>query len=268
MGLVWSGVPGIGDREMRFRMSAISVEEFGRRLEQLSVEHDDMAQVVESGRRLLGELLTETGWFHPILEKLVRDRDYVRGQLNSIWPGEVALWRSPGGSASVLAYIWEPHSVDVIHDHGSWGVIGSLIGSFKERRFRRLDDGKREGYAELEESSCQMVAPGRTSLVLPLDGGIHQTENISDRVCVSINAYGKPIRRGYVQFFDPKNRAVRKAFRPATERSLLAVKALGTVGESWAQDILISALNGPLPDFLKTECERALETSRQERTQA
>ena len=243
-------------------MTVISVEEFCGRLEQLGAKHDDLAQVISSGRRLMAELLSDATWFHPVLEKLVRDRDYVKGQLNSIWPGEVSLWRSSTGSASVLAYIWEAHGTDVIHDHGSWGIIGSLIGSFVERKFRRLDDGKQDGHAELEETSRQAVEPGQTSFVLPLNGGIHQTCNPSDRVCVSINAYGKPIRRGYVQFFDKDNRAVRKAYRPATDRSLLAVRALGTIGEPWAQTILVSALDDPLPDHVRTECEQALEVSR------
>jgi len=149
-------------------MTAISVEEFGGRLEQLSVEHDDLAQVISSGRRLMAELLSDAAWFHPVLEKLVGDRDYVKGQLNSIWPGEVALWRSSTGSASVLAYIWEAHGTDVIHDHGSWGIIGSLIGSFVERKFRRLDDGKQDGHAELEETSRQAVERDRPRSCSPL----------------------------------------------------------------------------------------------------
>ena len=242
-------------------MNAISVEEFGSRLHELSLQHDDMSEVIEGGRYLLEQLLSDTGWFHQFLERLVRDREFVRDQLNSIWPNEVTLWRAPGGSVSVLAYMWEPHSVDTVHDHGSWGIIGSLIGEFRERKFRRLDDGRREGYAELEEAACLMVPQGETSYVLPLDEGIHQTENLSDTVCVSVNAYGQPVRRGYIQFFDTENRAVRKVFRPSTDRRLVAVRALGSINASWAQDILRSALSDPLPDFVKSECERALETS-------
>jgi len=42
------------------------------------------------------------------------------------------------------------------------------------------------------------------------------------------------------------------------------VRALGTIREPWAQDILVSALDDPLPDYVKTECEQAIEALRQE----
>lgn len=217
-----------------------------------------LAELVEGGQGLLGELLSDRLWYRQVVERLVRDKEFLSDQVNSIWPNEVVLWRDPDREFSVLAYIWEPHAADAVHDHGSWGVIGSLVRGFTERKYRRLDSGHVQGHAELQEVSCRIIGPGETSYVLPLDEGIHRTENDEDSHSISINVYGKPVRRGYIHFFDIDNKTVKRVFPPRTNKQVLAIRFLGTVGESWAEDILTAALHDPLPDFIKTECEESL----------
>ena len=158
----------------------------------------------------------------------------------------------------MAAYIWKPHVVDHIHDHGSWGVVAAFIEHFCERKFRRLDDGRIEGHAELEEVSCKNVFPGDSTYVLPFDDGIHQMENTTDNYAVSLNLYGRPARHGYVQFFDANNRRVWRGFPPATNKELLAIRAIGTVAEPWAGELLADAVKKDLPDFVKDECRLSL----------
>jgi predicted metal-dependent enzyme (double-stranded beta helix superfamily) len=38
----------------------------------------------------------------------------------------------------MLAYIWEPKQMDVIHDHNSWGVVGTLSGMVSEKKYAVL----------------------------------------------------------------------------------------------------------------------------------
>jgi predicted metal-dependent enzyme (double-stranded beta helix superfamily) len=242
----------------------MDLKEFVTDFKDLVHQNQVSAELIEGGRALLGELLSDRLWYRQFLERLVRDKEFLSGQVNSIWPNEVALWRDADGEFSVLAYIWEPHAVDAVHDHGSWGVIGSLVRGFRERKYRRLDSGRIEGHAELQEVSCRVIGPGETSYVLPLDEGIHRTENDGDSHSISINVYGKPVRRGYIQFFDIENRTVKRVFPPRTNKRVLAVRFLGTVGESWAENILTAALRDPLPDFIKAECEESLERLRRD----
>ena len=54
----------------------------------------------------------------------------------------------------------------------------------------RLDDGKKEGYAELEEVSSIVLNPGETTYVLPLNKGIHRMENLGRDTAITINVYG------------------------------------------------------------------------------
>jgi predicted metal-dependent enzyme (double-stranded beta helix superfamily) len=233
-------------------------KDFCRRFHVLVEKKPPLAAIIEEGRSLVGELSSDPEWFREILERLVLDREYLDRQRISIWPNEVTLYRDPNRSFVVLAYLWEPRDTDTIHDHGSWGIIGELISPALERKFRRLDDGRGRGHAELEETSSRVIKPGDTTFVLPLNEGIHQMENLTDDMAVSINVYGKTVRKGYVQYFYPERKSVRPVFPPRTFKEILAIRTLGAVDRSWAEDILRTALRDPLPDFLRKECEDSL----------
>ncbi len=236
----------------------MTLEQFYHRFQTLVDGQPPIGSLIEKGRRLVEELASDTDWFRQVLERLVLDRQFLAGQKPSIWPNEVGLYRSPDRSFVVLAYIWEPRAVDIIHDHGSWGIIGPLIRPSRERKYRRLDDGRREGYAQLEEVSSRIIEPGDTTAVLPLQEGIHQMENLTDTMAASINIYGRTVRKGYVQLYDPEKNSVVRAYPPGTFKEVLAFRTLGTIGQSWAEDILRAALRSPLPDFLRKECEESL----------
>jgi len=57
-----------------------------------------------------------------------------------------------------------------IHDHAhSWTAYGILAGTETLERFRRIDDGSKEGYAKLELNSVTEGTPGKVDLVPPFD---------------------------------------------------------------------------------------------------
>ncbi len=181
-------------------------------------------------------------------------------QRNGIWKNEITLYRRPGGSFSVLAYIWEAGVHDAIHDHGSWGIIGTLWGQFRERKYRRIDDGLDEAYAELFEISSDILGPGAVTSVLPLDEGIHRIENPEGLPAVSINVYGKSGRKGYVLFFDPERKRTRRVYTPANYRKVIAVRALSSLYGSRAGEFLAAAARDDrIPLFLRQECGLALQ---------
>jgi predicted metal-dependent enzyme (double-stranded beta helix superfamily) len=236
----------------------MNLDDFCQRFHALVEGQPPIETLIEKGRTLLSTLVSDPEWFRGILEKIVFDRQYLDQQRVSIWPNEITLYRSPDRSFVVLAYFWEARATDVIHDHGSWGIIGELIQPSLERKFRRLDDGQTDGFAELEEISSRVIAPGDTTFVLPLDDGIHQMVNLADNVAVSVNVYGRILRKGYVQFFHPGEKSVSRIYPPRTMKDVLAVRALSAIGRPWAEDMLRARLRDPLPDFLRREVEGAL----------
>jgi len=229
---------------------------FCRRFGEMAATAADTESALVRGVPLVAELLSSDSWFRAFIRSALVERTWLQQQQPTLWPNELTLYRSPDASFLVLAYIWEPHSRDTIHDHGSWGIVGSFVNDIKEVKFRRLDDGTRAGYAELEEKAVGVLKPGEITTVLPLNGGIHQMENVSGDMAVTINVYGRTIRRGYVQFFDRERKTVRRVYPPRTFREVLMVRTLGFMGGG--DDIFKEALANPLPDYVREEYDAVL----------
>ncbi len=239
-------------------MSISALEQFCRQFHALLEEKPEMSRLIETGGAMLSELMSHHGWFGEILEKILFDREYSEGQKAGIWPNEITLHRNPDRSFQILCYIWGPYLSDTVHDHGSWGIIGSYMKPVGERKYRRLDDGRTEGFAELQEISSTILQPGETTSVLPLNNGIHRMENHSNDIAITINVYGRSIRRGYIQFFYPEDRAVTRVYPPKPYREALAVRAAAALRAPWSEDLLKRVLSSGLPDPIRKEGEYAL----------
>ncbi len=236
-------------------MTAMNLDEFCRRFQKFLEQRPGVPDLIATGSQMVGELVKEIGWFGDFLEKVVQDRSFWDLQETSIWANEISLYRSKDRSFSVLGYIWEPHTSSPIHDHGAWGIIGTMVHPVEERTYRRLDDGRREGFAELEEVSSRRIQPGETTHVLPLDEGIHRM-GAPERLSITVNVYGKPTRRGYIQFFKPAQKTVARAYSPRLFKQVLAIRTLSSINEPWVADMLRGAVN-VWPDYLKKELELA-----------
>jgi predicted metal-dependent enzyme (double-stranded beta helix superfamily) len=239
----------------------MNLETFCLRFQAFLAEKPSVPHLLDVGLKLFGKLLSDPRWFEEFFRKLLTDPDFLNQQPTSVYRNEITLCRSADRSLSVLAYIWEPHRPSPIHDHGSWGMVGSLIQQVREIKYRRLDDGRVEGYAELEKTSSRVIEPGGTSHVLPLDEGIHQMGAAGERMAISVGVYGRTIRPGYSQFFDPSGKTVFRAYPPKLFKRVLAIRALGSIDEPWAEDILEAARSSPVPDYLKREYPSATKKS-------
>jgi len=215
-------------------------------------------QKIEHGREIMSELVSRQDWFFDYLEKLILEPDAITSRKPGIWPNEYTLHNSPGKSFVVLAYIWDIGQQDVVHDHGSWGIIGTLIAKLGEEKYERLDDGKQEGFAELRKTASGVFGPGQTTFVLPLDEGLHAMNNPTSGIGVTINVYGKPIGRGYTQFFDLEKKTVTRVYPPGTLKEILTVKTLAAIDPDRAEAVLREALHAPRPLQIKQEYEAVL----------
>ena len=239
-------------------MAITNLEQFCESFNDLLKGKPDISAIIRTGRTLVSELMNEKKWFGDILQRILFDKEFSESQKPGIWPNEITLHRSADRSFLVLCYIWDPGLSDAIHDHGSWGIIGSFVRSIGERRYMRVDNGKKEGYAELEEVSSIILNPGETTYVLPLNKGIHRMENFGSDMAITINVYGPNVRKGYVQFFYPERNSVNRVYPPKTLREALAVRALGSLAAPWSEGLLKRVLASALPDYIKKECEISL----------
>ena len=170
-------------------------------------------------RRLLKEILTD----------IVKGKRYPDIRQATMFSNEFILYINNRRLYSVRLYIYEPGQYTPVHDHNSWGVYGCVSRKVEVIRYRRHDDETRHGYAELRETDRIMLRPGETSMVRPLNDGIHQAGNPGTDTCVMLSVYGAPIRRLYVNQYDPIRNRVSRLYPPRLRKKRLATQALETM---------------------------------------
>ena len=113
-----------------------------------------------------------------LLEGLVKDSSLR--QAAKKWPStegrkNLLFYEDPDYGFAINGVVRLPGRKGNIHDHAhSWTAYGLLDGTESLERYRRLDDGSKEGYARLELESVTQGAPGKVDLVPPFDAHAEQ----------------------------------------------------------------------------------------------
>jgi predicted metal-dependent enzyme (double-stranded beta helix superfamily) len=238
----------------------MNLEDFCEGFQSLQRERAKATRLLDAGQQLLGELLKDPTWFGKFLQRYIADPAFLTDQPTSGFDNEIRLHRSPDRAFTILAYIWDHPDQCPVHDHSAWGLIGSLLNPLREVKYRRLDDGKVEGFAELEQVSDSLLEPGQVGFVLPLNKGIHQTGTAGDALTLSIGVYGRSIRQGYIHFFDPAGKKTMRARTRILFRKVLALRALASLGEALGQTFLTPSLLDSLPEDVAREFRRLSST--------
>jgi predicted metal-dependent enzyme (double-stranded beta helix superfamily) len=106
-----------------------------------------------------------------LLEQLVRDR--TLREASKTWPStegrkNLLFYEDPDYHFAINGVVRVPGRKGSIHDHAhAWTAYGVLDGTETLQRFRRLDDGGKAGYVELELDSVSEGIPGKVDLVPP-----------------------------------------------------------------------------------------------------
>ena len=114
-------------------------------------------------------------------------------------------------------------------------------------------------YAEVKAVSEASLSPGEITVVLPVNEGIHQMAALDGKTAVSIHIYGSPVRKGYIHYFNPHNHTAHRMYPPYIDKKVLAIRTLGSVSAEWSEKALNTALQAPGPEFIKMECQLALQ---------
>jgi predicted metal-dependent enzyme (double-stranded beta helix superfamily) len=142
------------------------------------IEHESgEAELLESGRSLLGALVAQDDWLpdtHAVPDVLSY-RQY--------------LLHCDGLSRfSVVAFVWGPGQATPVHDHTVWGLIGMLRGAEISQAYVLDDAGLRP------KGEARRIEPGEIEAVSPTIGDIHRVANAyADRTSISIHVYGDDI---------------------------------------------------------------------------
>jgi predicted metal-dependent enzyme (double-stranded beta helix superfamily) len=106
-----------------------------------------------------------------LLEELVKDSTIKEHSKN--WPSteghkNLLLYEDPDYQFVVNAVVRTPGRDGRIHDHAhAWTAYGVLDGTERLERYRRIDEGKKAGFALIELESLTEGYPGKVDLVPP-----------------------------------------------------------------------------------------------------
>jgi len=78
-------------------------------------------------------------------------------------------------------------------------------------------------------------------------------------VAITIHIYGSPVRKGYFQTYDMHNQSIHKVYPPTLQKKILIIRALGSMPEAWAREVLQETIKRAGPDYVAAEGYRALE---------
>jgi predicted metal-dependent enzyme (double-stranded beta helix superfamily) len=173
-----------------------ALENFIADLERITGEKKSPSAIVDAAKPLLSQLLRNPNCLAP---------EYRRRGATEY--GRYMLHRAP--LFNITAIVWGPGDGAKAHNHNTWGLVGVLENEIQETRFRRLDDGSRAEYAELEVKNVLKNSAGMVSCLVPPDDDIHEMNNTSNRNTVEIHVYGKDLAEMPRQRFDVANNSVR-----------------------------------------------------------
>jgi predicted metal-dependent enzyme (double-stranded beta helix superfamily) len=184
-------------------------------------------------RAELPRLLTRRGVFEGILRGVQAGSPYPDLRQETLFDNELILFRDPGRMFSLRLYLFGPGEHTAVHDHTSWGVSGPAFGQLEVVRYRREEAGPEAARRGLALAARRVIRPGEVETTLPFDDGIHRTGNPADGSTLMVSVYGRPLRRLYIQCFDPENGHVDRRYPPHLKKRMLAEQAL----QSMRQDI-------------------------------
>jgi len=151
--------------------------------------------VTQGGLTVLGEELGK-------LARVV----YGAAQLDagdSGWSGVSRVLRTdPDGLTLVQVRFTAPRELGAVHEHRSWWVLRVVNGQEYYTEYERLDDSKREGYADLRSGPERLLVPG--DVLIALEPVIHlhadyKGQTVDELMLLGENPGQNPIRR-----FDPE----------------------------------------------------------------
>jgi predicted metal-dependent enzyme (double-stranded beta helix superfamily) len=168
---------------MAIETTSAALDQFTNTLDQIVHKHTngtvDAAAIVAEATPHFEELLADMSWL---------DEKFQQPQEGGI--ANYMLAKAVDDSWTVVSTVWWPDYGTPVHDHMIWGMVGVWNGMELERRYHRVDDGSRPGYAEMQEIGVAYNRPGDVSGLVPPDDDYHLIHNPTDKPSCSIHVYG------------------------------------------------------------------------------
>jgi predicted metal-dependent enzyme (double-stranded beta helix superfamily)/predicted enzyme related to lactoylglutathione lyase len=176
-----------------------NLKAFIAEIEQVVATSDDRRETIARLTPSFAALLADQTWLHADF------RQPVAGKFV-----QYAIYRAQDASLSVMAMVVPPTVATPVHDHRAWGLVGVYQGRQREKVYRRVDDGSRADFADLQQVAENILAPGDITTLLPPEGDIHMIETISAEPSISIHVLGNDIGCEHRHRYDVEHKAVHR----------------------------------------------------------
>ena len=157
-----------------------SLDQFIQDLNQITSRCAEAEKIVAVAKPLLAELVKNPNCIAPEFK-----------QHSGKTYGRYMLHRAP--LFNVTTVVWGPGDGAKAHNHDTWGLVGVLENELQETRFKRRDDGTKEGYAELEVTGVDSNKAGMVSTLIAPENDIHEMLNVTKENTVEVHVYGKDL---------------------------------------------------------------------------
>ena len=147
---------------------------------------------------------TITENIRPLAERVAANKNWIKPEHRKIDPdqgfGIHLLYEENNHDLAVFIVAWAPGRGLEPHNHKTWAVVAGIEGQEHEVNYKRLDDGSKKGFADLQKTHEQTLYPGKAVCCLPED--IHSVWNNGTELALSIHTYGKHLNYTGRSIFD------------------------------------------------------------------
>ena len=173
-------------------MNNYSVESYIKDIRNVVSEEVTQKSITERIKPLAQRLAGEKSWIKPEYYNVNDEQGF----------GLHLLHEEEDHRLAVFVIAWAPGKGLAPHNHKTWAVVAGIQGQEHETNYKRLDDGSKNGFADLMKTNEETIFPGNATCCLPED--IHSVWNNGDNVALSIHTYGMHLNHTGRSIFDIK----------------------------------------------------------------
>ncbi len=160
-------------------MQNYSVKNYISDIREVVYQETEDAKIVERIKPLAKRLAADKKWFKNDFREINIEQGF----------GIHLLHEEDNHDLAVFVIAWAPNKGLEAHNHNTWAVVAGIEGQEHETNYKRLDDGSKPGFADLEKTHEQTLYPGTAVCCMPDD--IHSVWNNGKKIAVSLHTYGR-----------------------------------------------------------------------------
>ena len=167
-----------------------ALDDYVHDLREIAARTNDNREIIGKVRPLARRLALSRTWLKPGHYRCNEEQGF----------GVHLLHEEPDHTLAVFAVSWLPGRGAPPHDHGTWAVVAGVDGAEENGFWERVDDGTRDGYAEIKKRAAKSFSAGEVVALEP--DHIHSVDNRTDAVTLSLHTYGMHINHTGRSRFD------------------------------------------------------------------